>query len=82
MRNCCVQVLVCPYWNSRKPWYVRSLHQPIRTPWRYPLAEHTPLFRLWTLAKGWKYWALSCALSLIGQQRKALQVSKGWQVGN
>ncbi|KAK9791374.1 hypothetical protein WJX73_003514 [Symbiochloris irregularis] len=70
---------VCPYWGARKPWYVRSLHQAVRTPWRFPLAQDTPLFRAWTAAKTCKFWALACMLTLMGQQRKALQITKGWQ---
>ncbi|KAK9791370.1 hypothetical protein WJX73_001101 [Symbiochloris irregularis] len=75
-----IQDNVCPYWGARKPWYVRSLHQAVRTPWRFPLAQDTPLFRAWTAAKTCKFWALACMLTLMGQQRKALQITKGWQV--
>lgn len=76
-----VQDNVCPYWGARKPWYVRSLHQAVHDPWRFPLVEGTPLFRAWVLAKSLKFWALSSMLSLIGQKRRALQVTKGWKVG-
>ena len=77
-----VQEYVYPFWKDRRPRFAPTLHKfdkPHFSPWRYPLAEHTPLFRMWTAAKTCKFWALSCLLHLAGRPRLAAQLWRGWQ---
>ena len=49
-------------------------------PWRYPLAENTHLFRLWTAAKNAKFWTLATLLHMFGYTAMARRLWGGWQV--
>ena len=84
MRSCCTQEFVHPFWETRRPKLVPTLHhfpRPEFNPWRYPLAEDTPLFKIWTMAKSFKFWVLSSLLQLFGQKQLAQRLWSGWKVG-
>ncbi|KAK9806489.1 hypothetical protein WJX73_002497 [Symbiochloris irregularis] len=76
------QDYVYPFWQTRRPKFVPTMHtfpKPEYSPWRYPLAESTILFKTWTAAKTFKFWALSHVLDLAGYKDNARQLWKGWQ---
>lgn len=74
-----------PFWEKRRPRLAPTLYsfpRPEFNPWRYPLAEGTPLFRLWTAAKTAKFWVLTRLLRLCRHPALARRLWSGWQVGH